>query len=366
MGKLRVGILFGGKSAEHEVSLQSAKNVFAAMDKNKYEVILLGIDKQGAWYYYDQAQFLAEADYSSQVQPGSGNYRVAVLPGGSEGQILAMDTGKVYQLDVIFPILHGTFGEDGTVQGLLKLMNIPFVGPSVLGSAVGMDKDVMKRLFRDAGIPLGKFLVYQRHQEQEMDFSKIVEELGLPLFIKPANAGSSVGVSKVRNEEEFKQAVAEAFIFDHKILLEECIVGREIECAVLGNEEPKASIIGEIVAQQDFYSYKAKYLDEKGAILHIPAVIPEELVKGIQEVAVRVFQTLCCEGLSRVDMFLTKDNQVLVNEINTIPGFTKISMYPKLWEISGIPYSTLIDELIELALQRHAKEQCLQTSYDNK
>lgn len=366
MNKIKVGILFGGKSAEHEVSLQSAKNVLEAMDRHQYEITLIGIDKEGCWYMYDQENFLVHADSPCQISLQKGGSRLAAVPGKEGGQLLSVATGDRYQLDVVFPVLHGTHGEDGTVQGLLKLLDIPFVGAGVLGSAVGMDKDVMKRLFREAGIPIGKFLVYCRWQESQISFDSIAEELGLPLFIKPANMGSSVGVSKVRTSAEFKQALQEAFSFDHKVIIEEFIEGREVECSVLGNEEPQASAVGEIVAQQDFYSYEAKYIDEKGAVLHIPAAIPQEVAEQIQKLAIQVFQVLGCEGLGRVDMFLTGDNRVLVNEINTLPGFTKISMYPKLWEVSGISYSRLIDTLIALALERHQKEKNLKISYEGK
>ena len=255
--------------------------------------------------------------------------------------------------------MHGPFGEDGSMQGLLKLAGVPFVGPGVLGSAVGMDKDVMKRLFRDAGIPIGKFITLKTNDK--INFGKIKKELGLPVFVKPANMGSSVGVSKVRNEKELKKAAKEAFKFDTKIVIEENIPGREIECAVLGNDFPMASIPGEIIANQDFYSYDAKYIDA-GSVAEIPAKITAKTKKQIQELTIKVFQVLNCEGLSRVDFFLKKDGKVLVNEINTIPGFTNISMYPKLWEASGIPVSKLIDRLIELAIERFEKEKKLQTS----
>jgi D-alanine-D-alanine ligase len=260
------------------------------------------------------------------------------------------------KLDVVFPILHGPCGEDGTVQGLLKLADVPFVGSGVLGSAVSMDKDVMKRLFRDAGIPIGKFLGYKAHNPPP-SFAAITEALGSPVFVKPANMGSSAGISKVPNEAEFAAALREAFQYDTKIIIEEFIKGREIECAVLGNENPVASVPGEVIPTHEFYSYEAKYLDENGAALEIPAKLDSETQKYIQELAVKAFQTLCCEGLSRVDFFLKENGEALVNEINTMPGFTKISMYPKLWEASGnagggIGYTELISRLIELAMKK--------------
>jgi len=264
-------------------------------------------------------------------------------------------------IDAVFPILHGPFGEDGTIQGFLKLADIPFVGSGVLGSAAGMDKDVMKRLLRDAGIPIGKFLTFKNH-EHSPSFAEIEAVLGIPFFVKPANMGSSVGISKVNNESAYASALKDAFLYDTKILMEEFIPGREIECAVLGNEEPIASIPGEVIPSHDFYSYDAKYLDENGAALEIPAKLDDKTAKQIRELAVKVFQVLCCEGLSRVDFFLKKNGEIIVNEINTMPGFTKISMYPKMWEASGISYTELITRLIELAIARFEKERKLKTS----
>lgn len=321
--KIKIAILCGGKSAEHEVSLQSAKHVIEAIDKKKYEIIPVRVDKQGRW------------------RPNE-----AVLK----------------KVDAVFPVLHGPFGEDGTVQGLLKLANIPFVGAGVLGSAVGMDKDAMKRLLRDAGIPIAEFLAFSRPAINQINFKKIKNRLGLPFFVKPANLGSSVGISKVCNESEFRRAVKDAFQYDDKILIEERINGREIECSVLGNEKPVASVPGEIIPHYEFYSYEAKYLDENGAALEIPAKLPATTIKKIQNLAVKTFQTLCCEGMGRVDFFLKDNGEIIVNEINTIPGFTKISMYPKLWEASGISYSKLVDKLIQLALERFRREQKLKTS----
>jgi D-alanine-D-alanine ligase len=363
--KINVGILFGGKSTEHEVSLQSAKNIIDALDKEKYDITLIGIDKTGQWHLHDKSQFLLNCNDPKYIALSKTDKNVVLAPGNENQQLFRIaNTGAGSSVDVVFPVLHGPFGEDGTVQGLLKLANIPFVGAGVLGSAVGMDKDVAKRLLRDAGIPIAKFLVFHKWDEAKPDFAKVSRYLGLPLFIKPANAGSSVGVSKVKDEAQFNAAVAKAFAFDNKILIEEFIEGREVECAVLGNEAPIASKVGEIIAQQEFYSYEAKYIDENGAILEIPAKIPDETMAKIQAAAIKAFQALCCEGMARVDFFLTRDNRVVVNEINTIPGFTKISMYPKLWEISGISYSALIDRLIQLALDKYGREQQLKTSYD--
>lgn len=361
--KLRVGVIFGGRSAEHEVSLQSAKNIVEAMDKDKYEVVLIGIDKKGRWYLNEEPRFLLNENDPKLIRLGSTDEEVVLIPGEGTDQLINISKQqRIGEIDVIFPILHGPFGEDGTMQGLLKLSNIPFVGASILGSAVGMDKDVMKRLLRDAGIPIADFLVLDRHSINEIDFEKVKEKLGLPVFIKPANLGSSVGISKAENEKDFLKATQLAFQYDNKILIEEYIEGREIECSVLGNEDPMASLPGEVIPQHDFYSYEAKYIDENGAALEIPAKLSDDLIKEIQECAVKTFKVLCCEGMARIDFFLTNDNDIVVNEINTIPGFTKISMYPKLWEVSGIPYKELIDRLIKLALERHEKEQKLKSS----
>jgi len=353
--KTRVGILFGGKSAEHEVSLQSAKNVAAAINQDKYETLLIGIDKSGKWLLPDQAQFLLHNNDPKLIQLNHENSsRVTLIP-GSGGELINLDDHNTsLAVDVMFPILHGPFGEDGTIQGLLKLANIPFVGAGVLGSAVGMDKDIMKRLLRDAGIPIGKFIA--REKGDKIDYTEIVDNLGLPCFVKPANLGSSVGVRKVTDKSTFEEAVQTAFLYDTKILIEEFIDGRELECAILGNQSPLASGVGEVKPTHDLYSYEAKYIDEQGAVLTIPAAISEEVAEQVRELAIKTFKTLAGTGLARVDCFLTKDNRVLVNEINTIPGFTKISMYPQLWSATGIGYSELIDRLIQLAFERFKDE----------
>ena len=344
--KLRVAILFGGKSAEHEISVISAKNIFDAIDKKKYEVVLIGIDKKGRWYLNDDARLLQQVKTPTPIKFNRESNALALVPGNKTKQwIYLSGHRKQKPVDVVFPVLHGTFGEDGTVQGLLKLADIPFVGAGVLGSAVGMDKDAMKRLLRDAGISIAKFLVFDGARQEQIDFAAVTRELGLPLFVKPANLGSSVGISKAKSEAEFRNAVKDAFRYDRKILVEEAIQGREIECSVLGNERPIASLPGEIVTRHEFYSYEAKYLDENGARLEIPAKLPPRVAEEIQQAAIKTFKALCCEGMARVDFFLRDEREVIVNEINTIPGFTKISMYPKLWEASGLSYTALIDRL---------------------
>jgi D-alanine-D-alanine ligase len=355
--RLRVAILFGGKSAEHEISLISARNIVAAMDPNKYDVVAIGIDKQGRWHLDEGARLLRGKAHSS-VEIGDSESAAAVRPGNTPTPLVG--GGRFGTVDVVFPILHGPFGEDGTVQGLLKLANLPFVGAGVLGSAVGMDKDVMKRLLRDAKIPTPKFLAFGR--ADKFSFSRIKKVLGMPLFIKPANLGSSVGISKVTQPAQFGVAVKEAFRYDNKIIIEQCIRGREIECSVLGNDRPIASLPGEIIVGHEFYSYDAKYIDDKGARLEIPAKLPIAVVKKVRALALKAYKTLCCEGMARVDFFVQANGRVLVNEINTIPGFTAISMYPKMWAASGISYPKLVDRLIQLALQRHRSEMRLKTS----
>lgn len=362
MSRIRVGILFGGRSAEHEVSLQSAKNIVDAIDKNKYEVVLIGIDKEGGWHLDEGSRFLLQTTEADLPKLSAGGENLAMVPGKQEAQLVLLSGQQAPgSLDVVFPILHGPFGEDGTVQGLLKLANIPFVGAGVLGSAVGMDKDVMKRLLRDAGIPIARFMTLNKYSAAEVGFDNARDQLGLPLFIKPANLGSSVGIHKIRDREEFDRAVRDAFKYDNKVLIEECIVGREIECSVLGNNEPVASVLGEILPRHEFYSYEAKYLDENGALLEIPAKLPQEISERIRQTAIKTFSVLCCEGMARVDFFLRNNDEIIVNEINTIPGFTRISMYPKLWEASGLPYSELIDRLIRLAIEKFDREKGLKT-----
>jgi D-alanine-D-alanine ligase len=352
MGKIRVGVVFGGKSCEHEVSVLSAKSVVAALDKEKYEPVLINIDKNGVWHLREALE-----DFSSQKS-------VAIVPKKEGSDLIHLSSpDSSAPIEVIFPVLHGSFGEDGTIQGLFKMADIPFVGAGVLGSAVGMDKDVMKRLLRDAGLPIGNFLVIPIHKKEQYSYEHCASILKVPFFMKPANAGSSVGVSKIRSKEEFEKALDEAFLYDRKVIVEQYIKGREIECSVLGNEHPIASIPGEIIPQHEFYSYEAKYLDEKGALLEIPASLTPEMTKQVQEMAVEVFQVLCCEGMGRVDLFLTEEGKLFVNEINTLPGFTQISMYPKLWQASGLSYSDLLDRLIQLALERSHAEKKIQTAY---
>lgn len=368
MKKIRVGIIFGGKSAEHEVSLQSARNILDSIDKKKYETVLLGVDKSGTWHVCNSKNWLEHEDNPSLISFKKSKVQVTLIPDGAEGtRIINIHTGKSLEpLDVVFPIIHGPYGEDGSLQGLLKIANIPFVGAGVLGSAVGMDKDVMKRLLRDAGLPIGRFITIHSDQAKRIDFDTIAQDLGNPFFIKPANLGSSVGIHKVSNAKELKHALKDAFHYDTKVLLEEYIPGREIECAVLGNGLPVTSVLGEVVVsdKQDFYSYDAKYIDEDGAQLVLPVELPADIKKEIQRLAAETFNVLNCEGMGRVDIFLQKNGRIVINEINTAPGFTNNSMYPKLWEATGVSFAELIDKLIDIAIQRHEREQELKTWHD--
>jgi len=343
INKTRVGIIFGGQSPEHEISIQSAKNVYEALDKSRYEPILIGISKSGKWLALSATEF--NKIVSSPLQALQ-EKKSSLLPYFSEYI-------RDQKLDVVFPLVHGENGEDGTLQGFLKILSIPFVGAGVLGSAIGMDKDVMKRLLRDASIPIVKFLVFYKKNRENINFIKIKTELGLPFFVKPANGGSSVGVSKVSKMSDFAEAVNNAFEYDRKILIEQGIDAREIECSVLGTRERVASVPGEIIPSHEFYDYDAKYVDEVGARLEIPAKLTTEQVKDIQELAIGACEVLCIDGMARVDFFIDqRTDKLYLNEVNTIPGFTTVSMYPKLWEASGISYEELISRLIMLALER--------------
>jgi D-alanine-D-alanine ligase len=360
-GKIRVGIVFGGQSAEHEISILSARNVLAALDLERFEPVLIGIDKHGRWLTQDARKLLASAR----------DPRLVHIDGGAPTELpstfgpTAAAAGSP-ALDVVFPVLHGTLGEDGAVQGLFEVAGIPYVGAGVLGSAIGMDKDVMKRLLRDAGIPVTPFLTVRRDRfdADPAAACRALAELGLPLFVKPANAGSSVGITKVKEPADLEKAARHAFEFDTKILGEAAVVGREIELAVLGGNPPTVSVAGEIVvAHPDgFYSYDAKYIDEKGVTFELPARLSQEELRHAQSIALRTFEVLECEGLARVDLFLTRGGDFLVNEINTLPGFTAISMYPKLWALSGLSQQALVTRLIELALERARRRSSLRRS----
>ena len=361
--KIRVAILFGGRSAEHEVSLQSARNIINAIDQSKYDPVLIGIDRGGAWFLNDDSISLLNADNPRLIALNQQNKSVSLVPGDRAGVLVGLqESVSIPPVDVLFPVLHGPYGEDGSVQGLARLANVACVGSDILGSAVGMDKDVSKRLLRDAKIPVAKHLCLRRRDVDEGLAQRVADELGYPAYVKPSNMGSSVGVVRVETADELPDAVEYAFRYDTKIVIEETIVGREIECSVLGNDEAIASGVGEIVTEDGFYSYEKKYIDEDAAKLRIPAELDADTVERVREVAVASFKVLECRGMARVDMFLTGSGEIYLNEVNTIPGFTAISMYPKLWEAAGISYTDLIGRLIELALEEHADKSALQTT----
>jgi D-alanine-D-alanine ligase len=386
MEKLRIGILFGGRSGEHEVSLLSAASVLNAIDKEKYEVVPIGITKDGRWLTAEHAENLLSgklvleprnlragdpettssaavlARGESVVVPPEPVHRLSgLVPFQTDAAMMRRASDRAINVDVIFPVLHGTFGEDGTIQGLLELADIPYVGAGVLGSAAGMDKDIMKSLFIAAGIPIVKHVTILRAawEKDPKKVQKLMEsKLTYPVFVKPANLGSSVGISKAHNRKELGPAIEEAAKFDRKIVIEQGVGGkkekaREIECSVLGNDEPEASVPGEIVPGTEFYDYTAKYVDE-GSQLIIPAKLTKAETKKVQELAVAAFQAVDCSGLARVDFLMDpKTRKIYLNEINTMPGFTAISMYPKLWGASGLAYADLIDRLIQLGIERH-------------
>jgi D-alanine-D-alanine ligase len=386
MDKLRVGILFGGRSGEHEVSLLSAASVLNAIDKEKYEVVPIGITKDGRWLTAEHAENLLTgklvleprslragdpettpgaavlAQGESVVVPPEPVLRHSgLVPFQTDAGLMRRASDRAINVDVIFPVLHGTFGEDGTIQGLLELADIAYVGAGVLGSAAGMDKDIMKSLFIAAGIPIVKHVTILRSawENDPKKVQKLVEsKLTYPVFVKPANLGSSVGISKAHNRKELGPAIEEAAKFDRKIVIEQGVGGkkekaREIECSVLGNDEPVASVPGEVVPGKEFYDYTAKYVDE-GSQLIIPAKLTKAETKKVQDLAVAAFQAVDCSGLARVDFLMDpKTGKIFLNEINTMPGFTAISMYPKLWAASGLAYPDLIDRLIQLGIERH-------------
>lgn len=363
MSKKRVAVIFGGQSSEHEVSRVSAQSVIENIDKQKYDIVMIGITKEGQWLTYEgETEKIGSGEWQSIAQQRLLVQKNAVIKASQEtalsNSVRNIITGKGNNsIDVVFPVLHGCNGEDGTIQGLFELAQIPYVGCGVLGSALGMDKAYTKVMFEKEGLPQGDYLVFSRKQiynEQEDVIRQVEERLTYPCFVKPSNAGSSVGVNKAGNREELVNALIIAAKNDRRILVEEFIDGREIECAVLGNDTPIASTVGEVVPCKDFYDYEAKYQAGDSSKVMIPAEnLNSETVEKIREYAVRAFKCLDCAGLSRVDFFVhKKTGQIYINEINTLPGFTKISMYPKLWDKSGIAYPELIDKLIELAFER--------------
>ena len=356
MTKLRVAVIFGGKSGEHEVSIASAASICKYLDPSRYEAVPIKIEKDGRWMLAgDVPKAISAAEVHRQA---------------STTALQAIDpttTLAAGGIDIVFPVLHGPYGEDGTVQGLLELANVPYVGAGVLGSAVGMDKAVMKTLFLAGGLPVARYLVVLRPEwtrDADGVTARVEHDLQFPVFVKPANLGSSVGISKAKSPAEFSEAMTLALQYDRKIVIEAAVPqAREIECAVLGNDDPQASVPGEIIPLREFYDYEAKYLDANGSRLEIPAVISEAQTAEIRRLAIAAFRACDLSGLARVDFLMVRDTgETFVNEVNTLPGFTTISMYPKLWEASGLPYPQLLDRLLTLAVERHREKQQLRTS----
>ena len=348
---MRVGILFGGRSAEHEVSVVSAQGVMAAIDRERFQVAPLGVTKDGAWLTPEETRDALAAIQSERLA----SVTASPAASGIRPQVLA----ALRELDVVFPLIHGTFGEDGSLQGLLEMLDLPYVGAGVAASAVGMDKALQQLILRQAGLPVPQSLAVTagRWQAEGSALAREVErQIGYPNFVKPANSGSSIGTSKVRSREDLADAMTEAFRYDRKVLVEQAIEGRQVECSVLGNDEPQASPLGEIVFTREFYDYVAKYADPSTRLV-IPAELPADQTRGLQDMAIAAYRALDCAGMARVDFFLSSDGRPYLNEINTIPGFTPVSMYPKLWEAAGLSYRDLITRLIELGLERYQQRQ---------
>lgn len=354
----KVALIFGGQSTEHEVSIQSAKNIFSAIDQQQNSVLLLYVSKQGKWFLLPDSSVLAQATVTDIPDLTIGSVPIGVIPGGGCHCFLDLDKKEIVsKVDVAFPIIHGNGGEDGSLQGLLHIANLPYVGPDFLGSAIAMDKEVSKRLMMSVGLSVAPYVLVRSHEIDTLDLELIVEKLGLPIFVKPARQGSSVGVSKVHEISELQAAIRNACQYGTKVILEEAIIGKEVECSVLGNEVPEASIPGEvIVSGADFYSYDAKYVSASAARTSIPASISKNQIEAVKTTALKAYKALDCEGMARVDMFVTANGGIYVNELNTLPGFTAVSMYPKMWEASGVSYRTLINRLIDLALSRKERD----------
>ena len=363
--KKTVAVVCGGKSGEHEVSLRSAFYVYNNIDKKKYKAIVIAIDKKGRWYF--SRNFKDIINTKNQLWRLKSNLEeIVLLKSKKRSKIFSLKKKKnLIGIDVFFPLIHGTYGEDGCLQGFFELLDVPYVSAGVLGSAIAMDKEITKRLLMLEKIPVTEFVVIKQEDkliERKNKIDRCIKKFHFPLFIKPVSLGSSVGVSKVFNKKEIKNAIEEAFKYDTEIMVEEFINGREIECSVLGNLYPKASLLGEIKSRT-FYSYEAKYLNSEDAELLVPAPLPEKLIKKVQQLSIKVFQVLKLQGMARIDFFLKPDGQLIVNEANTIPGFTQISMYPKLWQVSGIRYPKLIDKLIQFAIENYNKKNKLKRDF---
>ncbi len=364
MSRRNLLLLCGGRSAEHEVSLQSALNVAAAVDRDAFDLAVVGIGRDGVWRLLPPDNFAVNVDRPGAIALAPGGQPVTLSCRDGQGWLTPLDGGQPWRVDVAFPVVHGTYGEDGTLQGLLAMVNVPFVGCDHTSSANCMDKAITKQILRYAGIPVADGIIVTPGTDA-VSPAEVGRTLGWPVFVKPARLGSSVGVSKVMAAPDLEGALRLAFRYDDKVLIERFIPGREIECGVLGNECPRASVPGEVVPhpRHGFYSYEAKYLDETGARLDAPAQLGPDVVARVQDLAVRAFAAMGCTGMARVDSFLLPDGSLLVNELNTIPGFTRISMYPRLWQLSGVSYPRLVSELVRLAEERHAARARLSTAF---
>ncbi len=365
---LNVAVLFGGRSGEHEVSKCSAASVYSHLDRAKYKVTAVGIDRDGRWYPQIPANIIDDKSFGHVLDfKKEGRWYVQNYFNSGKFEMFNAENGETLTFDVIFPVVHGTFCEDGTLQGLLELASVPYVGSEVIGSSVGMDKEASKRLMKECGVPVVPWITIRKHDwlgNGDFIVEEIKMELGLPCFVKPANSGSSVGIYKIKNVDEIKSLIEKAFRYDTKVLIEKAVDCREIECAVMGNNEPQASVLGEIIPSHEFYSYEAKYIDANGASLVIPAKLPETLMNEIRNSAVCAYSNLYLKGMARVDFFVDKKSGAYyLNEVNTIPGFTAISMYPKLWAETGVPYDKLLDHLIDLALSRYTEKMSILTQY---
>jgi D-alanine-D-alanine ligase len=354
--KKKVAILYGGRSVEHGVSVNSARNIFEYIDKERFEALPIGITKGGQWYL--------TSNVTKDI--GQGKALGLILDAQSPGFIL-LSSGDRIKADIIFPVLHGTDGEDGSIQGMIKAMDIPMVGTGVLGSSVSMNKIIAKKLLNTAGLPVTKFLAFHYTEQADLNFKEIKKEIGLPFMVKSASLGSSVGVSKVKNEDSFKKAVEDAFRYDDSLLIEEFITGREIECAILGNNPPEASYPGEIVINKkyEFYTFDAKYVDPEAVRIDVPADLNKKTAEKIREVCLKAYQALHCEDFSRVDLFLTEDGSIYINEINTIPGFTNSSMFPMMWKERGLGFTELISKLLDLAEERFDRSKRIERDFSS-
>ncbi len=362
---INLGVFFGGKSQEHEISLISARDVMSHLDQSRYRIIPIGIDRQGGWWWQQDINCLQHITQPQSVDLNKNARAIALIP-GEQGKLITLDANhEVVHLDVAFPVLHGPYGEDGIIQGMLTGANIPCVGADVLSSSICMNKYIFKCLLRAADLPCAEFCGLKQHQytDDDAQLRAIFDKLGSPCFVKPVDLGSSIAIHKVDTINELRQAIIDGFQYTQQLIFEAYTPGREIECAVMGNEQPKAALPAEIHVQHDFYSYAAKYLDNNGATFTVPADLPTPVQQRIQTLAIDVYQLVNCTGLARVDFFILANDQIVINEINTIPGFTPISLFPQMWAHNGLPFANLLDELIDLALASAEKQRSLSVVY---